>query len=85
MTIQEFNTQSLNKKQELVNELGEYKSIAAAKGFNYLLYSVSNFFVETRYNKEENKIEDIVAFAEDKVNLNKYIDTENKLIELFQK
>ena len=84
MNLQEFNTLTLTEKQEVINKFGEHKSIAAGKDFNYLLYSFSDFFVETLYNKKENKIEDIVAFAENQINLNKYIDTENKLIELFQ-
>ena len=85
MKVWEFNKLTLGEKQQILNEKGEHKALAAGNGYNYLLYTVGDFFVETSYYQVLNEIVRIEAFTEGQVDFDKYIDMENRLTGLFKK
>ena len=86
MKVREFNKLALGEKQQVLNDKGEHKALAAGDGYNYLLYTVGYFFVEeTSYCQVLNEIVRIEAFTEGQVDFDKYIDMENRLTGLFKK
>jgi len=75
MTIYEFIELST---EEQVNTIwqGTFIGNRNYKGFNVVLYSIENFFVEVFYNQTENAITQIRPFRS-QTRLNPYIDAIN--------
>ena len=74
MTLYEFNTLSFKDKQAAVWEQGSFienKSVERGRLEHLSLYGIDKFFVELVYNRDTNKIVEVLSFKTGKY-LEKY-------------
>ncbi len=78
MGLYEFNILNEHDKYDCVFTSGQFVDVVSKKRIKYVLYSVSNFWVEVRYNEETNKIIGITSFVSGE-SLNRYSNVPNKI------
>jgi len=62
MTLQEFNSQSLAKRSDLLYEWGFYISSHKGDGINTILYAIHDFFAELTISLLNNNVLEIKAY-----------------------
>lgn len=71
MGIYDFNSLPERDKYDTVFTLGQYVDNVSEKNIKYVLYSLSNFWVEVKYHPLDNKIIGIRSFIAGET-LNRY-------------
>jgi hypothetical protein len=62
MTLQEFNSQSLSTRSDLLYEWGFYISSHKGDGVNTVLYAINGFFAELTISLLNNNVLEIKAY-----------------------
>ena len=73
ITLYEFNSLAEHEKAECLGEYGVHISERFDDKFGYILYQISNFYVEAKYDCEDNAITKLTAFSTT-ANLESYIN-----------
>jgi hypothetical protein len=72
ITIKEFNSLDEAEQFEALWEYGQIVGHVFQNGFKFMLYQISNFYVEIKYDDETNAIKGLRAF-EDTESLDPYL------------
>tara|TARA_R110002167_G_scaffold82618_1_gene225380 strand:+ start:6389 stop:6625 length:237 start_codon:yes stop_codon:yes gene_type:complete len=78
MGIYDFNILSDHEKYDTVFTKGQFVDSVREERINYVLYSLSNFWVEVMYDTPTNKILEIGSFIGGKT-LDRYSNVPNKI------
>ncbi len=73
ITLYEFNSLAENEKAECLWEYGVHVSERFDNKYTYVLYQLSNFYVEVKYDCDDNLILKITSFSST-TKLKPYID-----------
>jgi len=63
ITLYEFNSLADHEKAECLWEYGVHVSERFDSKFGYILYQISNFYVEAKYDCENNAITKLISFS----------------------
>lgn len=78
MGIYDFNILTEHDKYDMVFTQGQFVDVVSEKEKKYVLYSLSNFWVEVKYDNLRNKIIGIASFVGGKT-LNRYSNIPDKI------
>ena len=78
MTLYDFHVLDIDKKMEVVNQIGVYLDNYITKELKYNIYAIDKFFVEVTYDPIKNKISKIKSFKSGHL-LDKYSNIESLL------
>ncbi|MEK6482370.1 hypothetical protein WJR50_32845 [Catalinimonas sp. 4WD22] len=74
MTVVDFGALSLSYRAQYMWAFGRLIASRSESYFSYQLYHLGDYFAELKYNKADNKIDDIEGFT-DTQRLNRYLDS----------
>jgi len=78
MGVYDFNILNEHDKYDCVFTKGQFVDVVSEKRLKYVLYSVSYFWVEVKYDNQTNKIIGIDSFVCGE-SLNRYSNVPNKI------